>query len=429
MTKANARPQNPRYRVLGRCLDDGRGLPEESRVRLVVFHYHDRPGGVRQVISRGLPRLVERLDRVSEVILLLGEMTDPDWVKGLQASLAAVPLRIVTHRDLGYLSGQDQAMGREAVKRVHEALSGPDVLVWAHNLSVGRNVPLLRHLPDWCASAGARLWLHHHDWWWDGRWARWADWQASGIAGLEEALELSIPTGPHLRHWCVNLADLAWLQVRAGATAQWAGNPLPELTYPDKSEVQAARAWLQSFGGGRRLWLVPVRALRRKNLAEALLLAQQQDEPTCLVTTGGPSSPAEVPAWESLCAAAGRHHWPLVPGVLADGRSNRPSLPALFLAADAVVMPSLQEGFGLPYLEAAALEKPLLARALPDVSANLRALGCALPGTYNKLPVAPGSFDAARESIRLAGRWALLRSSLPEILQDGLGTDPCSGGH
>ncbi|MES2466639.1 MAG: glycosyltransferase [Verrucomicrobiota bacterium] len=397
-------------------------------MRLVVFHYHDRPGGVRQVISRGLPRLVERLGRVAEVILLMGEMTDPDWVKGLEVSLAGVPLRVVTHRELGYLSGRDQALGGEAVERVQELLSGQDVLVWAHNLSVGRNVPLLRHLPDWCASAGARLWLHHHDWWWDGRWARWADWQASGIADLEEALELSIPTGPHLRHWCVNQADLAWLQTRAGASARWVGNPLPELAYPDKSEVHAARAWLQSLTQGRRLWLAPVRALRRKNLAEALLLAQQQDEPTCLVTTGGPSSPAEVPPWEALCAAAARHHWPLVPAVLAQGAricnpprwpglSSIPSLTAILSASDAIAMPSLQEGFGLPYLEAAALEKPLLARALPDVSANLNALGCALPGTYNKLPVAPGSFNAARESIRLAGRWALLRSSLPEILR------------
>ena len=428
MTKANAWPPNPPDQVKGRWLDDGPGLPQESRVRLVVFHYHDRPGGVRQVISRGLPLLVERLDRVSEVFLLMGEVTDPDWVKGLEVSLSGVPLRLVTHRDFGYLSGRDQVLAGEAVEQVHECLSGPDVLVWAHNLSVGRNVPLLRYLPDWCAAAGASLWLHHHDWWWDGRWARWADWQASGLTDLEEALEYSVPVGSHIRHWCVNQADLAWLQIRAGATAQWVGNPLPELEGPDKSEVQAAHDWLQSLGRGRRLWLAPVRALRRKNLAEALLLAQQQDEPTCLVTTGGPSSPAEVPAWESLCAAAARHHWPLVPAVLAQGAricnpprctglSSIPSLTAILSASGVIAMPSLQEGFGLPYLEAAALEKPLLARALPDVSANLKALGCALPGTYNKLPVAPGSFDAAKESIRLAGRWALLRSSLPEILR------------
>ncbi len=394
-------------------------MPEECGVRLVVFHYHDRPGGVRQVISRGLPSLMARLDRVAEVVLLLGELTDPDWITGLQASLAGVPLRVVTHRDLGYLSGMDQAMSGEAMELLHEVLSGPDVLVWAHNLSVGRNVPLLRHLPDWCAAAGARLWLHHHDWWWDGRWARWGDWQASGIAHLDEALECSVPVGPHLRHWCVNQADLAWLQIRAGATAQWVGNPLPELEGPDKSEVQAAHDWLQSLGRGRRLWLAPVRALRRKNLAEALLLAQLQDEPTCLVTTGGPSSPAEIPAWESLCAAAARHHWPLVPGVLADGRSNRPSLPALFMAADALVMSSLQEGFGLPYLEAAALGKPLLARTLPDVAANLAALGCTLPGAYPSLPVSLDQCHAGAEQRRRLAHWQTLGTHLPPELNAG----------
>ena len=419
MTKANAWPPNSPHRDKGRCLDDGPGLLEGGRVRLVVFHYHDRPGGVRQVISRGLPRLVERLERVVEVVLLMGEMTDPVWVKGLQASLVGLPLRVVTHRDFGYLSGRDQVLAGEAVEQVHECLSGPEVLVWAHNLSVGRNVPLLRHLPDWCAAAGARLWLHHHDWWWDGRWARWADWQASGLTDLEEALECSVPVGPHLRHWCVNQADLAWLQIRAGAAAQWVGNPLPELAVPDKSEIQAARAWLQSLGGGGRLWLAPVRALRRKNLAEALLLAQQQDEPTCLLTTGGPSSPAEVPAWESLCAAAARHHWPLVPGVLADGRSNCPLLPALFMAADALVMPSLQEGFGLPYLESAAFGKPLLARALPDVATNLAALGCTLPGAYPSLPVLLDQGHAAAEQCRRLAAWQILSPHLPPELNAG----------
>jgi hypothetical protein len=217
----------------------------------------------------------------------------------------------------------------------------------------------------------------------------------------------------------VNQADLAWLQIRAGATAQWVGNPLPQRVVPDESEIQAARAWLQSLGGGRRLWLAPVRALRRKNLAEALLLAQQQDEPTCLVTTGGPSSPAEVPAWESLCAAAARHHWPLVPSVLADGRFEGPSLPALFMAADALVMSSLQEGFGLPYLEAAAFGKPLLARALPDVATNLAALGCALPGAYPSLPVLLDQAHAAAEQCRRQAAWQTLRPHLPAELKAG----------
>jgi glycosyltransferase involved in cell wall biosynthesis len=397
-------------------------------VRLVVFHYHDRPGGVRQVITRGLPELVQRLGGVTEVVLLMGERTDPAWVGELAAALAGVPLRTALHRDLGYLRGEVQEIGKDARALACGVLSGKEVLVWAHNLSVGRNVPLLRHLPQWCASAGAKLWLHHHDWWWDGRWARWADWQAAGVTGLEEALELSVPTGTHIRHWCVNRADLDWVQIRAGKAAQWVGNPLPQRAVPDNTKILDAKAWLHSLTDGRRVWLAPVRALRRKNLAEAIFLAQHQAEPVCIVTTGGPSSLDEGPAWEFLCQTSARHRWPFVPSVLAPGaracspphrpaRSGLPSLPDLMAAADAIIMPSLQEGFGLPYLEAASFGKPLLARTLTDVIANLAALGCTLPATYAQLPVVPGSFDADRESTRLAARWALLRSGLPKELR------------
>ena len=393
-------------------------------MRLVIFHYHDRPGGVRQVISRGLVPLVTRLGGVRDVVLLMGETTDAAWVRGLESLLLGVPLRVIIHPDFGYLSGALQKIGAEARKLADGALSGRDVLVWAHNLSVGRNLPLLVQLPEWCAGAGARLWLHHHDWWWDGRWARWADWQAAGIFDLKEALELSVPTGPHIRHWCVNLADLPWLQIRAGRSAQWVGNPLPEPSLPHKSEIINAANWLHSRSSGRRVWLAPVRALRRKNLAEAILLAQQQSEATCVITTGGPGSIAEVPAWEALCQAAARHHWPFVPAVLAptairQRSSNRasltsvPSLPALLAASDAVVMPSLQEGFGLPYLEAAAYDKPLLARALPEAAANLAALGCSLRGSYDRLPVSLGSFNAEHETTRLTGLRRILQSKLP----------------
>ena len=364
-------------------------------MRLVVFHYHDRPGGVRQVITRGLPPLVERCGNVGEVVLLLGEQTDPAWARELAASLNGLPLRCVVHPDFGYLSGREQVLGRDAGKLLDRVLSGRAGLCWAHNLSVGRNIPLLRMLPDRCAAAGVRLWLHHHDWWWDGRWARWADWQAAGVDGLGQALGCSVPTGPHLRHWCVNGEDLNWLQQAAGGAAQWVGNPLPDPVLPDKNEIRQAAAWLREKAGGRRVWLAPVRALRRKNLAEALLLVQQQrslGEKVCLVTTGGPSSPAEVPAWHTFCQTAARHHWPLVPGVLAASSGTRsggpgPRVAALIAVSDAIIMTSLQEGFGLPYLEAAFLNKPLLARALPGVQANLAALGCTLPGAYSFLPV------------------------------------------
>ena len=67
---------------------------------MVVFHYHDRPGGVRGVITRGLPALAERLGGVSEVVLLAGELTDTAWLGELARGLGKIPLRTESHGEL-----------------------------------------------------------------------------------------------------------------------------------------------------------------------------------------------------------------------------------------------------------------------------------------------------------------------------------------
>ncbi len=397
-------------------------------MRLVVFHYHDRPGGVREVLERGLARLVARLGGVREVVLLLGEQGDGAWAARLEGRLGGVPLRAVVHADLGYRSGEVAGLGKGALGLVREVLSGEEVLVWAHNLSVGRHVGLLRLLPGLCAAAGATLWLHHHDWWWDGRWGRWEDWEKAGVGALEEALAISVPVGPGIRHFCVNRADVAWLQLRAGSAAQWVGNPLPEGEGVLREEVREAAAWLGERSGGKPVWLAPVRALRRKNLAESLLVTRWAGGEACLVTTGGASSAEEERGWCRLGEAARRQGWPLVPGVLA--RAERaPRVAALMAAAEAVVMTSLQEGFGLPYVEAAALGKPLVGRALPQVEANMAGLGCGLRGLYECLPVGAGRFDAAAEARRKeVGREGWCRRLPKELaVSEGPGPDDFGG--
>lgn len=402
------------------------GSRRESRaVRLLIFHYHDRPGGVREVISRGLPLLLERLGGLREVVFFAGELGDPGWRAGLERSLGKIPLRWVVDPGWGYGGGNfdslSQASSRKLVKLLNSPPAAGRTVLWAHNLSVGRNIPLLRALPDLCQAAGAELWLHHHDWWWDGRWARWEDWRASGVHSLEEALAATIPLGPHIQHRCVNPADLPFLQNTAGPAARWVGNPLPSLRNPSAAEVHAARQWLDARTGGRPVWLAPVRALRRKNLAESLLLTRCLAPGACLVTTGGALSPDEAPAWRKLREVAARNALPLLPQVLAgsgEPGGAGPGVAALMAASEAVVLTSLQEGFGLPWLEAAALGKPVISRRLPELEANLRASGCHVPGFYNDLPVPEFFYDRSAEDRRIWDRGEALLPVLPEELRE-----------
>jgi glycosyltransferase involved in cell wall biosynthesis len=47
--------------------------------------------------------------------------------------------------------------------------------------------------------------------------------------------------------------------------------------------------------------------------------------------------------------------------------------------SEAVLLTSIQEGFGLPYLEAAAARRPLVARALPNIAPDCASSGFAFP--------------------------------------------------
>ena len=97
--------------------------------------------------------------------------------------------------------------------------------------------------------------------------------------------------------------------------------------------------------------------------------------------------------------------------------ASQPSIGALMAASGAVILTSLQEGFGLPWLEAAALGKPLISRALPDMTGNFAPLGCAMPPGYESLPVPFAALDARAETDRLHERYDRLSPLLPDELK------------
>jgi len=73
----------------------------------------------------------------------------------------------------------------------------------------------------------------------------------------------------------------------------------------------------------------------------------------------------------------------------------------------------LQEGFGLPYLEAAAAHRPLLARTLPNIAPDLARFGFRFPHAYQELLIDSGLFDWAAERRRQRRLFQFWRQHLP----------------
>jgi hypothetical protein len=392
-------------------------------MELCVLHYHFRPGGVRRVIELGLPALA-RAGNFCRVTLAAGEAPDDAWRAKMEAALHPCDVAWCIEPALGYWSELNRPAGevRGAIRETLRRLAQPGATFWTHNLSVGRNLLLAQELAK--IPSTMPLWLHHHDWWWDGRWERWPEMRAQGFTSLVEAVQATLPLADHVRHFCVNLTDAQRLTDWTGADFRFLPNPLSALQVTPE-ETAAARDFLRHRTGAEAWWIYPCRALRRKNLAEALFVQQTLARNAVTVTTGGPSSAAEEPYYNSLTAAAAAHGWPLHTGVAA--HPDCPPVPALMAAAEAVVVTSLREGFGLPYCEAALLRRPCSARIPRGLESTLLHLAVPFVEQWNAMPVPLHFYDDAREAAHIASGQEKLRALLPEELHHALHTLPPSG--
>jgi len=153
--------------------------------------------------------------------------------------------------------------------------------------------------------------------------------------------------------------------------------------------------------------------LRRKNVAEALLLARWLRPEAWLITTGGASSDDQRIYFQRLQEAAERNRWRLRLGLLQGNEPDQPGVAELLSSSEVVMLTSVQEGFGLPYLEAVAAGRPLIARRIPNISPDLDQFGFRFAHSYADILVDPSTFDWAAEYERQARLFLSWKSQLP----------------
>ncbi len=310
----------------------------------------------------------------------------------------------------------------EGIDRLFEGIDTGNCLVWAHNLGLGRNLCVARALTRRCHAERIPLVEHHHDWWFENRWQHLARARDSGFGTLRSVAKAMLPTSPFVAHAAINQADAQVLNNHFPGRSGWLPNPVQRTVLPSAARGAYARAWLhRQLGQDAPVWLLPCRLLRRKNIAEALLLTRWLRPEAWLVTTAGVSSAEEQPYATLLDRSAKAGGWRLRLGVLEPGKPDQPSVPELLDGSEAVVLTSLQEGFGLPYLEAAAAQRPLIARSLPNIAPDLATFGFVFPQLYQELQVDLDLFDWASERIRQRQLFARWKRLMPRLAAQLLG--------
>lgn len=411
------------------------------RVILVIVHHHFRPGGVRRVIELAAPHLIEHWpEDVEGVLLVAGEAPDTAWLRIFRERVKGTPVKTLVLPSFGYMSEQKlkgeklrQCVAHEILELQAE-LKRDSYFIWAHNLGLGRNLYLSSELTFACRCCSIPLLMHHHDWWFENRWHHFAAMREPGLQKLDAIANAVFADAPYTCHAAINQADATVLKKYFPYHAAW----LPNMVEPAKpiteARVDAVRRWLtQQLGEDAPIWLLPCRLLRRKNIAEALLLARWLRPEAWLVTTGGVSSAEELAYAESLSTAAQKWGWRLRMGILKGDNDNQPAVQELMAASEAILLTSLQEGFGLPYLEAVAAGRPLIARELPNIAPDLEKFGFTFPHCYRELLVDPALFDWEEERKRQTLLFSEWKDLMPRTVSQiagkpillAAGKDPC----
>ena len=382
---------------------------------LYIFHYHLLPGGVTTVIRDGLRALLAQATLFPDLrrITVVTAGHAGGVLPGPDAVAARAPR--VTHERLDAV-GYDTAPATPVEQRQLADLLRRrygDGVWWVHNHHLAKNTCFTGAVLE-AAAAGQPMLLQIHDF---PECAR----PANLLRLLREVPASPYPATANVRFAVLNRRDHAALtasglpEERIMLLANPV-RPVAPLPAPDTPPARAARTALaraaatQSLGSGsytarRPLWLYPVRVRRRKNVLEAGLLARLAGAD--LLVTLPASSAAETPysrQVEELFAAD------TIPGLFGVGERLEAcglSFDTLLTAAQRIVSPSVEEGFGFQFVNALQWRRPLLARRLPVLD-DLATLLEGYPAIIYDSVQCPLS-AAARGALREAYRFGIER--------------------
>ena len=322
-------------------------------MKIAFLHYHLKTGGVTTVLKRQVSALMGRC----EILVLTGDRAG-----------AALPCRVVEIPGLGYdrpgvPSPSPEITAGRILKTLSDVWPGGCDLLHIHNPTIAKNQNFLQCIKRLQAS-GVTLFLQVHDFAEDGR--------------PEVYSRQPYPADCH--YGVINTRDKRIL-IEAGLEASGV-HLIPNAIYPLPAMTGSfPEEWV----------LYPVRAIRRKNIGEAILLSLYLRPGQCLGVTQPPNSPIDMGSYQNWQAYVKEKRLNVHFGV---GRQYDYSV--LVGAAASMVTTSIAEGFGFTFLEPWTAGKVLWGRRLGSICTDFERNGLCLDSLYDRLDVPMDWFDAGQ---------------------------------
>ena len=375
-------------------------------MNIVFLHYHLNHGGVTRVIANQIRALTLTYADAAHlrIGLLSGGQMD-SWAEEQNSLPQVAECRVGLLPRLQYDS-RSISEPIELAADLRRQLSDfgfrhEDTVLHVHNHSLGKNASLpgaLRIL----AAEGFALLLQLHDFAEDHRPTSYCHLLDAWEHG--DRTDLLYPQAPNIHYAVLNSRDhsLLWQAGTPAERLHYLPNSLPSMPLlPD--QAIARRMLFDRFGVPRNgLFLAyPVRAIRRKNLGEALLWSALFPSDLHIGITLPPINPAARPHYERWRRLAAQLPLPVH---FELGGANGLPVRDVLAAADRILTTSVAEGFGMAFLESWMSDRVLVGRNLPEITADFVAAGMRFDHLYDQLqiPVALVGRSAVEEMLRAA---------------------------
>lgn len=351
-------------------------------MNIYIAHYHLHPGGVTRIIQSQIKSLKSSPEEIS-ITLLCGDCQNPEMYENMGARVVIEPmLNYLYEKDLNNLDLP--GLLRKMTVFFTDTLNRGDVLHF-HNLNLGKN-PVVTYAVHLLLNKDIKVLNHAHDFAED----RPANWKFLKTI-IEEIFQQSLREilYPHHKNYhlaVINSFDLERLAGYEipGNNLHWLPNPVEIPHLPQvktKHEIKEKVHTKLHVDNSKKLITYPVRAIRRKNIGELILLSILFKDAQWSITQA-PKNPQEIPEyekWENFCSEYN------LPVIFEAG--EKVNFEDLLIASDFCITTSLREGFGMAYLEPWIYETPVIGRNLKHLTKDFIEKKVEFRGLYDTIMI------------------------------------------
>jgi hypothetical protein len=314
-------------------------------MKIAFIHYHLKTGGVTTVLKQQLAAVAPP----DEALVLTGDPGD----RSLNTAIVHLPE--LGYRTAGNRSYNAHEVARQILKAVRDRFGGPCDVIHIHNPTLAKNRQLLEII-KYLQKEGENLLLQIHDFAEDGR--------PQAYYGDE------YPADCH--YGVINKRDYDIL-LQAGLKKKGLHLMENSVNVPSRtrqSVIEKSRA------------LYPIRAIRRKNIGEAVLLSLFLKPGQNLAITLPPNSPADIKSYRDWKAFVQQQNL-----AVEFDRGLYHEFEGLVLSSEFLITTSITEGFGFSFLEPWLFGKLLWGRKIADICRYFEMNGIHLEHLYSGLYV------------------------------------------